>query len=443
MNNVRAREISNPPEACWAFKFVFFRPGACSCFTEDSSSEASAQGAWSDIAIRARATTVVPSAVMYKAESVLTRGRAINADARIYLQGDSASATYIGRYVESDACRSQTAHLVAGWKQTATALAEIAIDAYMGHRPWWWPASAGGSTAYLALPNSVSGTAAIAFWRDVCASRCAREFDDEVQAIEVDLRRGLHDGSDVNADPSSPATCKCFGIGIASHVSPGDINLINFLSTAALVNNYVGSGALDGGVAYRKYVNTYAVHRMPWESHFVDVLQSSVYYAKAFTNGYLPNPTVVSASGTVYHRAENILDVRLCIEECTRDETNRLGMQFAWHHEDEDWCECSTTNWLLPTHDVHLIHDPSNLKLSTYRLKYCGGVAGGSDRSVVYNKADGSVCPGMPVGSGMILPNGSMLIARDAGDFSEPFDLQCKARCDANPDCAVAHAVRH
>lgn len=439
-----------------------FSQCTCSCYTEDSSAEVTSQGAWSDIAIRARATTVSSTAVMYKAEAVLTRGRALETEPRIYVQGDTTTAAYIGRYVSSDACKAQTAHLVSGWKQDVSdgvtsrkhmLLGERTINAYMGHQPWWWPASAGGSSAYLALPESVSGPAAITFWRDVCASSCIREFDDDVEIIEVDLRRGLHDGNDVNSDGSNPATCRCFAFEDASvfdatnstetpsHVAPGDINVLNFLSTASLVNNYIGNGTVDDGLHYRQYINTYAVHRLLWDSHFVNALQSSVYFAKAFTNGYFPDPVAVAASESVYHRAENIYDIRTCIEECTRNETNRPNMEFAWHHEDDDWCECSTTNWMHPTYDANIVYDASNVKLSVYRLKYCRGVSGGSDRSLVYNKADNTMCPGMPVGAGMILTNGSILIARNAGDFSRPFDTQCKQLCDANPDCALGHVM--
>ena len=45
--------------------------------------------------------------------------------------------------------------------------------------------------------------------------------------------------------------------------------------------------------------------------------------------------------------------------------------------------------------------------------------AGGSERSVVYRKGvkgTNAVCHGMPVGSGMILANGSVFLSRDAAD---------------------------
>ena len=46
--------------------------------------------------------------------------------------------------------------------------------------------------------------------------------------------------------------------------------------------------------------------------------------------------------------------------------------------------------------------------------------------------------PCSPVESGMILTNGTVLFSRDAGDSGVPFDLECKAACDANEACAMA-----
>ena len=47
------------------------------------------------------------------------------------------------------------------------------------------------------------GEAAIPFWRDVCASACIRKHGDDVELIEVDLRRGLYEGYQSDAAPST------------------------------------------------------------------------------------------------------------------------------------------------------------------------------------------------------------------------------------------------
>ena len=45
----------------------------CSCFTEDSNAnEGTAQSGWSELALRARATSTVATAVMYQAHAILT-----------------------------------------------------------------------------------------------------------------------------------------------------------------------------------------------------------------------------------------------------------------------------------------------------------------------------------------------------------------------------------
>ena len=61
----------------------------CHCFTEDqSSNEGPGFQAWSDIEVRARATQVVSSAVLYAAHATLHRGYAIEAgQGHVYLQG--------------------------------------------------------------------------------------------------------------------------------------------------------------------------------------------------------------------------------------------------------------------------------------------------------------------------------------------------------------------
>ena len=77
---------------------------------------------WSDLAVRARATSVVSTAVLYRAHAVLTRGRATTTTGQVWING---RLNLIGRYVNSDANRAQVAHLISGWKQdpaTAAAL---------------------------------------------------------------------------------------------------------------------------------------------------------------------------------------------------------------------------------------------------------------------------------------------------------------------------------
>ena len=140
----------------------------------------------------------------------------------------------------------------------ALVLSTHALDAYMGHKPHWWPNT--GIAGYERMPNSVGGLPAIVFWRDVCASHCLRHHDDDVEMVEVDLRQGLWEGSNTDTTPS---TCVCYAYGdlsntsaaaaaTPSHEAPNDLAMATFLKTASLVNNYVGIGAHDLGLRYRQ-----------------------------------------------------------------------------------------------------------------------------------------------------------------------------------------------
>ena len=111
------------------------------------------------------------------------------------------------------------------------------------------------------MPDSIAGEPAIAFWRDICASLCFRRHDDDVEMMEVDLRPGLFEGDQTDMRPSK---CTCYayddlaklnatGEATAepevSHEAPNDVAMARFLSTAKLVNNYVGTDDVDRGPA--------------------------------------------------------------------------------------------------------------------------------------------------------------------------------------------------
>ena len=44
-----------------------------------------------------------------------------------------------------------------------------------------------------------------------------------------------------------------------SHEAPNDVAMARFLSTAKLVNNYVGRGPVDNGLRYRQFINIYDI----------------------------------------------------------------------------------------------------------------------------------------------------------------------------------------
>lgn len=438
----------------------------CSCFTEDSTlDEGTNQAGWSDIAVRARATSVVGTAVLYSAHAVLTRGRRLFGNGDVFVNGHNYGVT---RYVHSPASAGQVAHLVAGWKQDANAAASMLLStndlhAYMGHEPSWWINVSTPGADYTMLPDAVSDTEAVRYWRDVCMALCFRRHDDDVEIIEVDLRPGLYAGSDPQ---TSPSRCSCYAhddlsklghndsSSLPSHSAPNDLILTNFLRTASLVNHYTGSGTRDAGRLYRQYINTYAVHRDEWDELFVAEQQSTIFYKQAFETEYMPNLGALAAdlaSGNTYYDETGVNDLNSCLRECAAHSghesalTARMNASSMIYEADRLRCICTTTNWLDLAHDDKIVHDRNQSTLRTYRIKFCPGVAGGSSRSVVYRKhvrGANAVCMGMPVQGGAILTGGSILISRDAGDYSTPIDSQCRAACDANPDCGMAHSVR-
>lgn len=418
---------------------------------------------WSDIALRARATTPIASAVMYKAHTVLTRGRSTLERGYLWIKGKDDTVI---RYVNAPAYNAHAAHLVSGWQQDDTKAASMLLGvydlpAYMGHRPHFWPA---GIAGYASMPDSVAGEPALAFWRDICSSLCYRWHDDDVEMMQVDLRPGLYQGDRTDMIRSQ---CHCYAYddlsklnytGQAtevSHEAPNDVAMARFLSTAKLVNNYVGKDAIDNGLRYRRFINTYAVHRDPWESYFVIEEQASVFHRLALEPGYHFHDK--QAASEHYHSASNVADLNACIRECVRGDVgtfnpaepvpqNRMNfatMVFIEGLTTSDNCWCVAKDLISPANDHLIVHDPDRLDIKVYRTKLCVGVSGGSERSVVYRKGvrgANAVCLGMPVGAGMILANGSVFLSRDAADDTRPIDVQCRSACDANPDCALAHS---
>ena len=423
---------------------------------------------WSDIALRARATTPIPSAVMYKAHTVLTRGRSTLEKGYIWVKGKDDGVL---RYVNAPAYNAHAAHLVSGWQQDDAKAASMLLGvydlpAYMGHKPHFWTSSWG----YESLPDSIAGEPAIAFWRDICASLCYRLHDDDVEMMQVDLRPGLYEGHATNRIRSK---CHCYAYDDLaklnytgqsteiSHEAPNDVAMARFLSTAKLVNNYVGTvDGIDKGLRYRRFINTYAVHRDPWESYFVVEEQASVFHRLALEPGYHFDDATLNTAGLAYKTASNVVDLNACIRECVvlgpppgpgdpPDPVRERRMHFATLVFVEGApsvnCWCFDQDLINPANDELIIHDPSaeGRKKKVYRTKLCVGVAGGSERSVVYRKGvrgANAVCAGMPVGAGMILANGSVFLSRDAADDTRPIDLQCKSACDNHPDCALAHS---
>ena len=411
----------------------------------------------------------MPSAVLYGAHAVLTRGRRVfSTSASVFVEGSvSEDPNGIFRYVHSPATNGQAAHLVAGWKQDASAAAALllstnALIAYMGHQPAWWSY---GANCHV-LPDAVGGEeAANAYWRDVCMAICFRRHGDDVELVQVDLRPGLYDGSNAGIAPTAQSECACYAYddlaklgsmanestSLPSHAAPNDIVVANFLKTATLVNNYVGVNSVDAGLHYRRFVNLYAVHRDDWDELFVETQQSTIFYKLAFEATYGPTSTdlAADAANVYYDNDVGLSNLNACLRECAGHAgsepalTGRMNVTSMVYDADTGRCICTSTDWLALDNTDRIGHYPSRTGFAVYSVKFCPGVAGGSPRSVVYRKGvtgANAVCMGYPVAGGAVLTNGSIFFSRDAGDDTRPIDSQCRAACDANPDCALAHS---
>ena len=422
---------------------------------------------WSDLAVRARATQVLSSAVLYRAHAVLTRGRAVTTDGRLWIAGENG---LVGRYVRSDANRArvllpagdEVRHARAGGAGAAARLSTNNLTtAYMGHKPHWWT---WGSHGYGVLPDAIGGLDAIPFWRDACASLCVRRHGDDVELVEVDLRKGLYEGDRSNVAPS---TCDCYAHvdttdAAAAHrtpslAAPNDFAVLHFLETASLVDHYVGTDEHDNGLHYRKFVNLYAVQRHEWASHFVDTQQSSVFYARALEPGY----TIVGAElgaddGKYVFETGGVATREACLRECAlhggSDDPDvlrkRQAVKTMIHQPGAGACICTTTDWLDPDNDEQIVRTTNaSAAPEVYRVQFCAGVSGPSSRSVLYRKQTNPdadplpVCHGMPVGAGMIISSNSTFFTEDPGATTRPIDLRCRRLCDELPECALAHSM--
>ena len=174
------------------------RPGyyetcGCHCFTEDEAvNEGAGYKSFSEIEVRARATQVVHSAVLYAAHATLQRGYAYReGQGHAWVTGPNGA---VSRFVESHAAKASVAHLVSGYRDTGARssmmLGATPLYYFRGEAPMWWPSAS--DTSWTTYPNNTSPHThvGLAFWADVCASWCVRRFDDESEFFDIDFTVG-------------------------------------------------------------------------------------------------------------------------------------------------------------------------------------------------------------------------------------------------------------
>ena len=142
--------------------------------------------------MRARATHVIGSAVLYNAHAVLHRGFVYEAgQGTAWIVGQDSA---ISRFVEGPALQADLAHLVEGYRDVGSRsnmlLGSVPLYYFGDEAPAWWPNPT--DTSYLTYANntSPSTTAGLGFWADVCASFCVRVYgdgNDEAEFMELDF----------------------------------------------------------------------------------------------------------------------------------------------------------------------------------------------------------------------------------------------------------------
>lgn len=205
------------------------RARVCSFVEDESIGEGVGYNSWSEIEVRARATEVVDSAVLYAAHAVLRRGYAYSAgQGTTWVHGRGG---VVSRFVETPALKARVAHLVSGFRdvgsRTSMLLGQTVLHYFNNEPPAWWPIPT--NLAYLTYANNTDfrTDAGLGFWADVCASFCVRRFDDDAEFMELDFT--------INTTVGNHGRCACYvyadtdthssHANKTSHAAPDDVRV--------------------------------------------------------------------------------------------------------------------------------------------------------------------------------------------------------------------------
>jgi hypothetical protein len=200
-------------------------------FVEDeASNEGPNYNAWSEIEVRARATEVVASGVLYAAHALLHRGYAYEAgQGTAWIVGANSA---VSRFVETPVLRAEIAHLVSGYRddvgsRSTMLLGSVPLYYFNDEAPAWWTNAADTSYRSYANNTSPSTNAGLGFWGDVCASFCVRVYDDDSEFMELDFT--------VRTATGQWGRCSCYAYqdtdthsthaNKTSHVAPDDVRV--------------------------------------------------------------------------------------------------------------------------------------------------------------------------------------------------------------------------
>ena len=393
---------------------------------------------WDEIQVRARATEVEGSAVLYLAHAVLHRGFLTLNQGRCFLPDASLS-----RYVESPALRSRTAHLVSGYVEGSgpQLLSRHALSYYANAPPDWWPVTNPEDLSWRTMANNTNPhtEAGLVFWRDVCASTCTRlHFDHEAAryvALNFDPVVALH------------GRCSCYAGGLNESVSaPTDTEALEFLRDhfgARLPANQTNT------------VQVFALDATLFESLFVPEVQGTLYYEPMWTDHVDFDGVLATAPVTINSTSFALATRDECLAKCAVDAVARAAalrsVRFAATPKsvgtvDAFWCQCFEDRLLLPEHSAAWKRLPdfpadTSVHVEFFDVRLCQFVRANA-ASIVWSKTsiapnpESGYCRGSLVGGGDTIETVTIDTLHGT---AQPFDSLCKARCQDDPSCQFAH----
>jgi hypothetical protein len=406
----------------------------CSCFVGDESVDG--EHFWDEIQVRARATEVEGSAVLYLAHAVLSRGFAVDNQGRAFLPDASLS-----RHVESPALRSRTAHLVSGYVEGSgpQLISRHALGYYADQEPGWWPDSNNLAWQTMANNSDPHTKEGLVFWRDVCASTCTRlHFDHEsarYAALNFDPAVALH------------GRCSCYAAGANESVSaPTDTEALEFL------RDHFGARIPTNGT---DYVHVFALDATLFESLFVPEVQGTIYYEPMWTDHLDFDGVLATAPVTIASTSFALATRDECLAKCAIDAVSRAAalrsVRFAATPKsvgtvDAFWCQCFEDRLLLPEHSAAWKRLPdfpadTSLHVEFFDVRLCQFVRANA-ASIVWSKTsiapnpESGYCRGSLVGGGQTIETVTIDTLHGA---AQPFDSLCRARCQDDPSCQFAH----
>jgi hypothetical protein len=345
----------------------------------------SARSSWNEIEVRARATQVVESAVLYASHAMIRRGYAYDAgQGHAWIVGVNG---LVSRFVESEASKARVAHLVSGYRDTglrsAMLLGSTPLHYFNDTAPTWWPSST--DVSWRVYPNNTSPDTSVglAFWADVCASWCVRRFEDESEFMELDFT--------VLYGLANAGRCSCYAYQDTdshsthahknSHAAPDDIRAMEFLHEFHKIPANQPNAT-----------HVYAMKKAIGQGLWIPRLQSTLYYQRLWQSeidaqqGVLDGAPALAGVGHIFY---DVSSLTACFERCADEAVAAVRSVRTVRYDARDqFCRCFDVSLFAWTFDS--IDDSTNALWETsrgstaewYEVKFCEFVRPDTVRAV-------------------------------------------------------------